>query len=75
MLLSEMWQSVPQEYQNIEDDNSQTRINQLRKTKLTLSQIRQLRQLNDIRTVEYTDKMEDLKKQYGTVAPQGGGGF
>lgn len=73
MLLNEMWQSVPQEYQNIEDDNSQTRINQLRKTKLTLSQIRQLRQLNDIRTVEYEEKIVDLKKQYGTVAPQGGG--
>lgn len=75
MLLNEMWESTPPEYQNLEDDNSQTRLTSLRKTRLTLAQIRQLRQLNDIRTVEYETKLTELKKQYGEIAPQGGGGF
>jgi hypothetical protein len=75
MLLQEMWQDVPQEYQNTEDDNSQARLGALRKTKLTLAQIRQLRQLNDIRVTEYNEKMGHLKKQYGTPPQEGGGGF
>lgn len=75
MLLNEMWSSTPQPYQDVENDNSQPRLGQIRKTRLTLSQIRQLRQLNDIRVVEYEEKMVDLKKQYGTVAQEGGGGF
>ena len=75
MLLSEMWQSTDQAYQDIENDNSQTRLSSTRQTKLTLAQISKLRQLNDIRTTEYEEKIENVKKQYGAAPQPGGGGM
>lgn len=76
MLLSEMWQSTDQAYQDIENDNSQTRLSSTRQTKLTLAQISKLRQLNDIRTTEYEEKIQNVQKQYGAAAqPAGGGGM
>jgi hypothetical protein len=76
MLLNEMWESTDQAYQDISDDNSQTRLSSTRQTRLTLRQISKLRQLNDIRTAEYHEKIENVQKQYGaTEQPMVGGAF
>jgi hypothetical protein len=36
----------------------------LRKTRLTLRQLRKLRQMNDVRTYEYKEKLKLIRQQY-----------
>jgi len=55
-------------YQSVKDDNSQPRWKESRKTKLTLKQIRKLRQMNDVRNYEKTLHLKELRKQYGASA-------
>ncbi len=64
MLLLEFFHKDPAGYQDVEDDNSQPQLGQLRKTKLTLRQINKLRRMNDVRTFEYKEKLKDVRKQY-----------
>lgn len=52
-------------FQDLTQDNSVEKLHDLRKTKLTLIQINQLRKMNDQRTVEYIEKMNLVRKQYG----------
>lgn len=64
MILNELWKKQPQGFQDLEQDNSQTTLGDLRKSHLTLRQLRKLRQMNDVRTVEYKEKLDLIKKQY-----------
>lgn len=64
MILNELYDRSPTAYQDLGQDNSQTALNSLRKTRLTLRQINKLRQMNDIRSVEYKEKLKDIRKQY-----------
>ena len=64
MILNELYDRSPTAYQDLGQDNSQTTLNSLRKTRLTLRQINKLRQMNDIRSVEYKEKLKDILKQY-----------
>jgi hypothetical protein len=64
MLLFEFFHKDPAGYQDVEDDNSQPKLGQLRKTKLTLRQINKLRRMNDVRTFEYKEQLKDVRKQY-----------
>ena len=68
MLLFEFFQKDPSGYQDLEDDNTQPRLGELRKTKLTLRQINKLRRMNDLRTYEYKEKLKQIKKQYSPPA-------
>jgi hypothetical protein len=70
MLLQEFWHKDPEAYQDLEQDNSQLRLGDLRKTHLTLRQLNKLRRMNDVRQVEYKDKLKLIRQQYATpVAP------
>ena len=64
MILNELYQRSPEAYHDVSQDNSQPRLGDLRKTKLTLKQINKLRQLNDIRQYEYKEKLKDIQAQY-----------
>jgi hypothetical protein len=64
MLLNEFWKKAPEAYQDLQDDNSQTKISDLRKTRLTLRQLNKLRMMNDVRAFEYKEKLKDVRKQY-----------
>jgi hypothetical protein len=64
MILNELWNKQPAGFQDLEQDNSQTTLGDLRKSHLTLRQLRKLRQMNDVRTVEYKEKLDLIKKQY-----------
>jgi hypothetical protein len=64
MILSEFWKKDPEAYQDLSQDNSQPRLGDLRKTRLTLRQINKLRRMNDVRAVEYKEKLEQIRKQY-----------
>lgn len=72
MILNEIWQKEPHGYQDVAQDNSQPRLGDLRKTRLTLRQLRKLRQMNDVRTYEYKEKLKDIRQQYAPpAAPPG----
>ena len=64
MNLFEIYQQEPQAYQDLSQDNSQTTAHDLRKTRLTLRQINKLRRMNDVRAVEFQDKLEKIRRQY-----------
>jgi hypothetical protein len=64
MLLNEFWKKAPEAYQDLQDDNSQTKLSDLRKTRLTLRQLNKLRMMNDVRAFEYKEKLKDVRKQY-----------
>lgn len=68
MILAEFWDKEPQAYQDLAQDNSTIRKDDLRKTRLTLRQLNKLRQMNDVRAVEYKDKLKDIKLQYAPPA-------
>jgi hypothetical protein len=64
MILLELYEREPEAYQDLSQDNTQPTRDQLRKTRLTLRQISKLRKMNDIRQVEFRDKLKDLRTQY-----------
>lgn len=71
MKLFEMFEDNPVGYSTEKDDNTIVKLNDLRKTRLTLARIRKMRILNDIRRLELEKKRKKLNKQYG---PQQGAG-
>jgi len=72
MILNEIYERSPEAYQDVSQDNSQPKIGDLRKTRLTLRQLRKLRQMNDVRTYEYKEKLKLIRQQYAPpAAPPG----
>lgn len=70
MLLTEMFQDKMGDYQDLGQDQSQYKMTDLRKTRLTLAQINQLRKMNDQRTSEYYSNLSKIRKQYAAPPPQ-----
>ena len=70
MILLELYKPAPSGYQDVAQDNSQPRLGDLRKTKLTLRQINKLRQLNDLRQYEFKEKLKRVKTQYSPPAQE-----
>lgn len=70
MFLVEMFNDKVSEYQDVTSDNSRAKVSDLRKTRLTLAQINQLRKMNDQRNLEYKEELQRVKKQYGAPPPQ-----
>ena len=68
MILNELYDKSPTAYQDLSADNSQTTLNSLRKTRLTLRQINKLRQMNSVREYEFKEKLKDIRKQYAPEA-------
>jgi hypothetical protein len=64
MILNELYHREPEAYQDVAQDNSQPQTGDLRKTRLTLRQIRKLRQMNDVRSYEYKEKLKLIRQQY-----------
>lgn len=68
MILLELYEKTPSPYQDVAQDNSQPRLGDLRKTKLTLRQINKLRKLNDVRSFEFKERLKKVQKQYAPAA-------
>ena len=64
MFLAEMFMDQNSEYQDLSKDQSQVKITDLRKTRLTLAQINQLRKMNDQRNVEKNENLMKIRKIY-----------
>ena len=62
MILNELYQRPSSAYQDVAQDNSQPKLGDLRKTKLTLRQINKLRRLNDVRQFEFSEKIKKVQK-------------
>lgn len=60
-------------YESPEDDQEIPKLSDLRKTKLTLGHIQQLRRIEDVRKYELQQSMEDIQRQYGKTAEGNGG--
>ena len=72
MFVCEMFDEMPSGYHSEKDDNSTLKLKDLRKTRLTLGHLNQLRMANDVRKFEHEKKLETIKKQYAS-APEGAG--
>jgi hypothetical protein len=68
MILQEFFNKEPEAYQDVKQDNSQPQLGDLRKTHLTLQQLNKLRKMNDIRQVEYKEKLKLVRQQYAPPA-------
>ena len=68
MILQEFFNKEPEAYQDVTQDNSQPQLGDLRKTHLTLRQLNKLRKMNDIRQVEYKEKLKLVRQQYAPPA-------
>ena len=68
MILNELYQREPEGYQDVAQDNSQPTLGSLRKTRLTLRQIRKLRQMSDVRSFEYKEKLKLIRQHYAPPA-------
>ena len=70
MILNEIYSREPEAYQDVSQDNSQPELGNLRKTRLTLRQLNKLRQMQDVRSYEYKEKLKQVKKQYAPPAAE-----
>jgi hypothetical protein len=68
MILNEIYRREPEGYQDVSQDNTQPRLSDTRKTRLTLRQLNKLRQMQDVRTFEYKEKLSKIQKQYKPAA-------
>ena len=69
MNLLEIFNSeLVQQHQTEEDDNTPLKLSDLRKTKLTLTQLHRLRIMNDVRRLEKEQDLERVRSQYKPVA-------
>ena len=62
----------PLGYSTDADDQTELKLSDVRKTRLTLSQINKLRVLNDIKKLEQQQKLKTLSVQYKPAAETGG---
>jgi len=70
MLLNEMFSEYRPGYQDLSKDQSQQKVEDLRKTRLTLAQINQLRKMNDQRQIEFKENLQKIQTMYAApVAP------
>jgi hypothetical protein len=72
MILLELFQKTPSEFQDLSQDGSQLKFTDARKTRLTLSHINRLRKMNDMRALEHAKEMQLVKQMYGAPPVEGG---
>ena len=76
MIIAEMFENENEsKYSDPADDNEVPKLNDLRKTKLTLGQINRLRLIQDVRNFELRSNMENIRLQYGKPPEQANPGF
>jgi hypothetical protein len=68
MIVDDLFEAARSPYQDLSQDNSQPRLGDLRKTKLTLRQINKLRRMQDVRAFEFKEKIKRVQQQYAPPA-------
>jgi hypothetical protein len=72
MILLEFYDSAPKGWQDVEDDNSQPKWGETRKTKLLLREINKLRRMNEVQAYERAKELKKIRKQYAPPAEGAG---
>ncbi len=72
MLILELFDGRMPGYRTEKDDNSVTKLGDLRKTKITLAHLNKLRMANDVRKFEHEDKLKKVSSQYKPPAQAAG---
>lgn len=70
MNILEIFDTNPVGYSTEKDDNSVPKLNDLRKTKLTIKQLNRLRIMNDVRKLEHEQKLDSVRNQYKAPAAE-----
>ena len=71
MHIIEMFDAAPAGYYDEKSDNSTLKLDDSRKTRLTLAHLNQLRQSHDVRKLEHEKKLEKVSTQYAPAAEAG----
>jgi len=71
MFITDIFEDIPAPYRDEKQDHSVKKMGELRKSRLTLAQIKRLRMMNDLRKYEEQKKVESLSKQYKPAAEAG----
>ena len=71
MNVFELFDPAPEGYYDEKADQSVIKMDDSRKTRLTLAHLNQLRKSHDVRKLEHEQKLKAVAKQY-TPAPEGG---
>jgi hypothetical protein len=67
----ELFDPAPEGYHDEKADQSVLKMDDSRKTRLTLAHLNQLRQTHDVRKLEHEKKLKSVSKQYAP-APEAG---
>lgn len=73
LLESDTIEKNPDGYASEEDDQSILKLSDMRKTRLTLSQLNKLRIMNDVKRLEHEQKIKNAAKQYKPAEQDTGG--
>lgn len=68
MLLLEFYNSAPTDMQDVEQDHSQPRWGEVRKTRLTLAAINKIRRMNEVQAYERAKNLKKIRTQYSPPA-------
>jgi hypothetical protein len=74
MKLFEFYEDPVPGYENPSEDNTSLKLDDSRKTRLTLAQINRLRMMNDVKKVEHEQHLKKVSKQYKPPVEGGEGG-
>jgi hypothetical protein len=75
VILQEVFEAEETGYYDPKDDNTQLKLSDLRKTKLTLLQLNKLRKMDDVRAYEQAQKITHVQTQYAPKAEMAPGGL
>ena len=71
MFITDIFEDIPEPYRDEKQDNTAKKMGELRKSRLTLAQIKRLRMMNDLKKYEEQKKVESLSKQYKPAVEAG----
>jgi uncharacterized protein YkwD len=74
MFINEMFDKAPEGYYNEKNDKSTLKLDDTRKTRITLAHLNQMRQSHDVRKLEHEKKLEAVSAQYQQAPEAGGAG-
>jgi hypothetical protein len=74
MMIYEFFDSAIPGREDPSEDHSTIKLDDRRKTRLTLAQINRLRMMNDVRKVEHEQQLKRVSKQYKAPAEEGAAG-
>jgi predicted dithiol-disulfide oxidoreductase (DUF899 family) len=64
MILREFYETAPKGIQDVEDDQSQPRWGEARKTKLLLREINKMRRMQEVQQYERSLELKKIRNQY-----------